>query len=365
LNTRWPSIYPASPSHERAIIMLYKLPFAAVAYATVLLLGYRKCSHPPSCPRLLTTHERHTHELPIAHCPVTRFEMLVYITSRLDSAEIPYMLTYGTLLGAVRDHSIIPWTEDVDVLLPFMADDVPRIQKFCAVDPCMTFSKFVIDSTRTTGTTSQGLCSERSGWWFSPTTLDLYPMNLVKPDTYRIEGSDWTYLRTEMFPPSAVVVNGREFAAPAHPEIQLERVFGSSWHVPQRGVWSQAMEGDVGIFGISLVGHRYWDIIGAALWGAALLPLVLLVAAAICSIARTSTKLRSAADASASPGDELRSRDRSLLRAEVCPCLFMDRGILRLQWLRTMSDQLCAAIASCGSRDTEGAFAARKRPQAR
>lgn len=30
--------------------------------------------------------------------------------------ELPFYLAYGTLLGAVRDHALIPGDEDVDVL---------------------------------------------------------------------------------------------------------------------------------------------------------------------------------------------------------------------------------------------------------
>ncbi len=39
------------------------------------------------------------------------------ITSVLEKHQIPYMMAYGTLLGAVRHHGFIPWDDDFDLYL--------------------------------------------------------------------------------------------------------------------------------------------------------------------------------------------------------------------------------------------------------
>lgn len=52
-------------------------------------------------------------------CPSTRLEMLVWIGKALDSHGLPWFVTYGTLLGAVRNGNILPWTADVDITIPF------------------------------------------------------------------------------------------------------------------------------------------------------------------------------------------------------------------------------------------------------
>ena len=44
-------------------------------------------------------------------------EMAKSIHSILDAHGIPYMISYGTLLGAVRHHGFIPWDDDFDIIL--------------------------------------------------------------------------------------------------------------------------------------------------------------------------------------------------------------------------------------------------------
>jgi hypothetical protein len=50
------------------------------------------------------------------------FDMLVAITRHLEGHNVEYFVNYGTLLGAVRNQSIIPWTMDVDICIPSISD---------------------------------------------------------------------------------------------------------------------------------------------------------------------------------------------------------------------------------------------------
>src|SRR5690606_23009779 len=43
------------------------------------------------------------------------FNILLDVHQVLSSFGIQYFITFGTLLGAVRDNKIIPWTQDVDI----------------------------------------------------------------------------------------------------------------------------------------------------------------------------------------------------------------------------------------------------------
>eukprot|EP00928_Gymnodinium_smaydae_P078455 TRINITY_DN6245_c0_g1_i1.p1 TRINITY_DN6245_c0_g1~~TRINITY_DN6245_c0_g1_i1.p1 ORF type:complete len:286 (+),score=16.08 TRINITY_DN6245_c0_g1_i1:61-918(+) len=58
-------------------------------------------------------------------CSHQMFEAVSTITDYMKKADIDHVLLFGTLLGAYRDHDIIPWTGDIDIGI--FSADVPKI----------------------------------------------------------------------------------------------------------------------------------------------------------------------------------------------------------------------------------------------
>lgn len=54
-------------------------------------------------PPALSSHFSH------AECPFTRLGMLEYMCAWMQTQNISFFITFGTLLGAVRDEAIIEW----------------------------------------------------------------------------------------------------------------------------------------------------------------------------------------------------------------------------------------------------------------
>jgi len=176
---------------------------------------------------------------PYGCCSDYMLLMLKDITEWLDQQHIPYFITYGTLLGAVRENDIIPYTQDMDIVVdraywPQLQRGIEALENFggrrylFGVDQwearvarvCADWEGFAAttlggDSDRFTRSAEFHLDVYASDWW---QIADLHLMDCIEPLGTRIES-----------------IRGVNFSAPARPRACLEKLYGAEWRTPKRG----------------------------------------------------------------------------------------------------------------------------------
>lgn len=73
------------------------------------------------------------------------YELLYVLDDFCTEHNIKYFLGYGTLLGAVRHHGIIPWDDDADVMME--RAEYERFQKLIIANPIKGFKAYSIYNT--------------------------------------------------------------------------------------------------------------------------------------------------------------------------------------------------------------------------
>ncbi len=74
------------------------------------------------------------------------YELLYALDDFCKENEIKYFLGFGTLLGAIRHHGIIPWDDDADVIME--REEYERFQKLIIANPPKGFHAYSIYNTK-------------------------------------------------------------------------------------------------------------------------------------------------------------------------------------------------------------------------
>jgi len=169
-------------------------------------------------------------------CADLMYEMLLDFTSFLRRHNVTYMVTEGTLLGAIRDKDIIPYTADLDLFIPregwekvalineeqtgsksyyFMQDpDEIHCARVCAVWKGLPANRAPFDKHFEWNTEKLGTDL--------PYYMDIYDEDMDFAQSFE-------HL---VFPTSTVTIRNRTFPAPREKEIYIEARYGPSWRTP-------------------------------------------------------------------------------------------------------------------------------------
>ncbi|MEW4354707.1 LicD family protein [Streptococcus pneumoniae] len=72
------------------------------------------------------------------------FEILKYLKEVCEKNNLRYYLAYGTLIGAVRHKDIIPWDDDIDVMLP--REDYKKLVQILTENPHPYYKIISVDT---------------------------------------------------------------------------------------------------------------------------------------------------------------------------------------------------------------------------
>eukprot|EP01116_Phalansterium_solitarium_P002153 TRINITY_DN12015_c0_g1_i1.p1 TRINITY_DN12015_c0_g1~~TRINITY_DN12015_c0_g1_i1.p1 ORF type:complete len:345 (+),score=60.21 TRINITY_DN12015_c0_g1_i1:156-1190(+) len=180
-------------------------------------------------------------------------EMIFFLTEALEQAKITHWVSYGTLLGSVRNQSIIPWTSDVDIVVPgaeygqmqaklasvgllekmgylfFYDRKYPDIGRMCITDDAERYLKY-----------AKGDVVEKADYFNAYPYADIYQTSVrEKAGVVSVRyGPGCKWHEKTIFPLTRVTLYGREMYAPGNYTQYLSQLYGPDWRIPPKGLRS-------------------------------------------------------------------------------------------------------------------------------
>ncbi len=175
-------------------------------------------------------------------------DVLFYITNLLNQYDIAYYIDHGTLLGIIRDQTILPWDVDVDIATP--AKEIEKIIKI--LDEKLAFFKSqycsdnnwkykLIYETNLEKTLHNKkelivikIFNESSD---NDCSVDIYPKYLLDDELlWSINQRRLACKKNLVFPLKSIVFKDKVLKIPNQKEAYLENLYGD-WKVPVKE-WS-------------------------------------------------------------------------------------------------------------------------------
>lgn len=145
-----------------------------------------------------------------------------------DECGVPAFLSFGSLLGAVREGKVIP--HDVDVDIGYLsAFDNPADVMIEGFRIERVLQSHGIKVTRNNGGFIAMKLSQPDG---STRNLDIFTAYLSRGRLHQINDVDTEADESAVLPLRTIEFEGRPMPVPARPEVFLESAYGPDWRVP-------------------------------------------------------------------------------------------------------------------------------------
>jgi len=167
--------------------------------------------------------------------------LLRQVTSIIAQVGIPYMISHGTLLGALRGTEIIAWTRDVDLTVPekalafFGTDFGKRALRTAGItsfrDPDAYDNVRICVAASNELFTRDPAARDRTPYDSHYHYVDLYGSRVAK-GTFWIPTTALKVPAKSVFPLQQCVIHKFTYPCAVAPEIILAQQYGNAWPLP-------------------------------------------------------------------------------------------------------------------------------------
>lgn len=148
-----------------------------------------------------------------------------------DECGVPAFISYGTLLGAVRERKLVGHDVDVDLgYLSKYTHPVDVVRESLHIERVVRSHGWRV--VRQNGGFLAAFMPQRDG---STRNLDIFTAFFVGDRLYQVHDIGTEARVADVLPLQRIPLEGRELPAPANPELFLEAAYGPGWRVPDPG----------------------------------------------------------------------------------------------------------------------------------